>query len=79
MSFDRVEDNASFVANQSFNFPLLCDTERTMGVAYGAAEPGTTDDAKRMGVIIDPQGNVSHYWPAVKARDFPQQALAALG
>ena len=79
MSFDTVEDNASFVVNQSFNFPLLCDTERKMGLAYGATEPGSTSSAKRMGVIIDPQGNVSHYWPAVKARDFPQQALEALG
>ena len=79
MSFDTVEDNASFVANQSFNFPLLCDTERKMGLAYGATEPGSRSSAKRMGVIIDPQGNVSHYWPAVKARDFPQQALEALG
>ena len=79
MSFDSVEDNASFVKNQSFNFPLLCDTERKMGLAYGATQPGSTGDAKRMGVIIDPQGNVSHYWPAVKARDFPQQALEALG
>ncbi len=50
-----------------------------MGLAYGATEPGSKRDAKRMGVIIDPQGNVSHYWPAVKARDFPQQALEALG
>jgi peroxiredoxin Q/BCP len=64
------------VANQQFNFPLLCDTERKMGAAYGA---GTSGSAKRMGVIIDPQGNVSHYWPAVKAKDFPEQALAALG
>ena len=79
MSFDTVKDNASFVANQGFNFPLLCDTERKMGLAYGATQPGSRGDAKRMGVIIDPQGNVSHYWPAVKARDFPDQALEALG
>jgi len=79
VSFDTVEDNASFVKNQSFNFPLLSDTERKMGLAYGATEPGSKRDAKRMGVIIDPEGNVSHYWPAVKARDFPQQALDALG
>ena len=50
-----------------------------MGLAYGATDPGSTSSARRMGVIVGPDGKVSHAWAAVKARDFPQQALDALG
>ena len=51
-----------------------------MGLAYGAAkEPGTGGYAKRIGVIIDPDGTVSHYDPSVNAQSFPTEALAVIG
>ena len=37
MSFDSAEENKAFSEKFSFNFPLLCDTDRKMGLAYGAA------------------------------------------
>ena len=50
-----------------------------MGLAYGAAtEPGTGGYAKRIGVIIDPDGQVSHYDASVNAGDFPGAVLRML-
>ncbi len=47
-----------------------------MGLAYGAAdEPGIGGYAKRVGVIIGPDGNVSHYDPSVNAKGYPAFAL----
>ena len=80
MSFDTAEDNAAFHAKFSFTYPLLCDRDRTMGLAYGAAsEPGTGGYAKRVGVIIDTEGKVSHYDASVSAGDFPNVALGIVG
>ena len=46
-----------------------------MGKAYGADSPG---GAKRVGVIIDAQGIITHYFPKVSAVGFPSQALGLL-
>lgn len=76
MSFDTAEDNGAFHAKFSFTYPLLCDRDRAMGLAYGAAkEPGTGGAAKRVGVVIDPEGKVMHYNPSVSASGFPQTTL----
>ena len=80
VSFDSAADNAGFHEKFRFNYPLLCDTDRTMGLAYGAAsEPGTGGYAKRVGVIIDTEGNISHYDASVSAGDFPNVALGIVG
>lgn len=79
MSFDTVEDNAAFHTKYAFTFPLLCDRDRAMGLAYGAAkEAGTGGAAKRVGVVIDPEGKVIHYSPSVSASSFPTDALAMI-
>jgi peroxiredoxin Q/BCP len=79
VSFDTGEDNAAFAQKFSFTYPLLCDRQRTMGLAYGAAsEPGTGGYANRVGVIIGADGKITHYDPSVSAQDFPQVALDAI-
>ena len=47
-SFDAVEANRKFAEKYSFAFSLLSDTERTLGVAYGAAEDANAGAAKRI-------------------------------
>ena len=51
------------------------DASRAMGIAYGAAEPGSTGNAARIGVIIDPEGIVKAFYPRASTRNFPGQAL----
>ena len=80
ISFDTAEDNKAFVEKFGFTFPLLCDRDRTMGLAYGAAsEPGIGGYAARVGVIIDPEGRVLSYQSSVDAGSFPSQALNLIG
>jgi peroxiredoxin Q/BCP len=75
VSFNTAEQNQAFHQKFSFNFPLLCDVRRTVGIAYGAADSAEAAHAKRVGVIIGPDGHVQHYFPKVDARAFPAQAL----
>jgi hypothetical protein len=46
-----------------------------MGYAYGAAKPGSKGNAARIGIIIDPDGNVLSYHPKASAGGFPELAL----
>jgi peroxiredoxin Q/BCP len=78
VSFDGRAANAAFAEKFHFNFPLLCDTDRKLGVAYGAADDASAAMARRAGVIIDPQGKILEYHAKVAPKDFPDQALAAI-
>ena len=80
MSFDTQAANKRFHKRFSFNFPLLCDTTREMGLAYGAAKrPGRGGAARRIGIIIDPEGLIVHYERSASAWRFPKAALKRLG
>ena len=78
MSFDTPEENRAFSEKFDFNFPLLSDTERAMGVAYGAAPDASAKHAKRIGVIIGPDGTIRDYQASVDASTFPQTVLGHL-
>ncbi len=78
VSFDSVEENMAFVKKFGFQYPLLCDTERQIGVAYGACKSPTDENASRIGYIIDEGGKVAKAYPKVDARSFPETVLAEL-
>ena len=48
-------------------------------VTDGRLPANTGGYAKRVGVIIDPEGKVIHYNPSVSAGDFPNLALGMVG
>jgi thioredoxin-dependent peroxiredoxin len=76
VSFDTPAENRAFAEKFSFNFPLLCDTDRRMGIAYGAADEGAAaGNARRVGVVIGPDGKVREWLPKVDARAYPQEVL----
>ena len=75
MSFDTPAENEAFAQKFSFNFPLLCDVDRKMGVAYGAADDTKAGNARRVGVVIDPQGKIKEWLPKVDARAYPKEVL----
>jgi peroxiredoxin Q/BCP len=79
VSFDTVEDNQAFAEKFSFNFPLLCDTDRAVGVVYGAAdERGSGGFARRISVLIGPDGKVLRVYPKVDVKNHPEQVLEDL-
>jgi peroxiredoxin Q/BCP len=75
VSFDTPAENRAFAEKFSFNFPLLCDTDRKMGLAYGAADEGVAGNARRVGVVIGPDAKVKEWLPKVDARTYPQEVL----
>ncbi len=78
VSFDTPAEQTAFVEKFKFNFPLLSDTERKLGVAFGAAESPSQANAKRVTVLIDPQGKVQRFYPKVDVKSHPEQILKDL-
>jgi peroxiredoxin Q/BCP len=77
VSFDSPAENKKFAEKFSFTFPLLCDTDRAIGTAYGAnADPGK--GAQRVGVVIGPDGKIKAWHGRVDARAWPAEVLKTL-
>ena len=77
MSFDTTADNLAFAEKNHFTFPLICDTDRTIGTAYGAnVDPAK--GAQRVGVVIDRDGTIKEWHERVDARAWPAQIIASL-
>jgi thioredoxin-dependent peroxiredoxin len=75
ISFDSVEDNAAFATKNQFKFPLLCDVDRTVGLAFGAASDLKARAPSRISFLIDEQGVISHAYDRVNPRDHAGQVL----
>ena len=75
VSFDTVGDNCTFAEKHHFNFPLLCDTERKLGMAYGAAEDAQARSAKRISYLIGADGKVKKAYASVKPAEHPAEVL----
>jgi len=77
-SFDDAAANAAFAAKFSFPFPLLCDTDRRLGLAYGAADRPDAGHARRISYVIDERGTIAHAIPDVDPASHSEQLLALL-
>ena len=78
MSFDSQEENAKFAEKFSFPFPLLCDTDRRIGLAYGACDSPKDEYARRIAYVIDENGHIAQAHPKVDVKTYPRQQLATL-
>ena len=77
VSFDTTAQNKAFAEKFSFIFPLICDTDRTIGTAYGAnADP--QKGAQRVGVVIDRDGKIKEWHGRVDARAWPAEVLKTI-
>jgi len=76
VSFDGVDANAAFAKKFGFQYPLLCDTERKIGIAYGACADNTAGHASRISYLIDEHGKIAQAYPKVSPADHPAQVLA---
>lgn len=78
VSVDDATANGAFREKHGLPFPLLCDTERTLGLAYGACEAADARAHRRIAVLIDGDGKVVQLWSKVDPKTFAATALAAL-
>jgi thioredoxin-dependent peroxiredoxin len=73
-----VQDNAAFAKKFHYNFPLLCDTTREIGLAYGACDDPSAGTARRISYIIGPDGRIAKAYPKVNAATHPEEVLKDL-
>lgn len=78
VSFDSVEENRRFAEKFDFPFPLLCDTKREIGLAYGAADSPKDEYARRIAYVIDEEGKIAQAHAKVDAANYPAQQLRTL-
>lgn len=78
VSFDTVEENAAFARKFDFPFPLLCDTDRTIGLAYGACDSPDASYAKRITYVIGPDGTIGQAIEKVNAAAHPAELLETI-
>lgn len=69
-------ENAAFASKFGFDFPLLCDTTRALGLAYGACDDAGAAYARRISFLIGPDGIVRKAYPKVNAAAQPEELLA---
>lgn len=78
VSFDPVDRNAAFALKYAFKFPLLCDVDREIALAYGACSDPKAQHAERMSFLIDEQGKIARAYDRVDPRDHPAKVLAEI-
>jgi thioredoxin-dependent peroxiredoxin len=78
VSFDTAAENAAFAKKFNFPFPLISDTDRKLGMAYGAAESPKDEYARRIAYVIDENGKILQAHPKVDAKTYPTEQLASL-
>lgn len=74
---DSPEDNRAFKEKFDFPYDLLSDTDKSMSIAYGAADAESPRPA-RVSVLVGPDGKVAAVYPKVTPADHPDEVLATL-
>jgi thioredoxin-dependent peroxiredoxin len=78
VSFDTPAENKAFAEKFKFPFPLLCDTDRKLGVTYGAADSSNDEYARRIAYVIDENGKIAQAHAKVDASSYPKWQLENL-
>ena len=78
ISFDNIDENRAFAEKFDFPFRLLCDNDRSVGIAYGAADTPEAGYAKRISYVIGEEGRILHAYPKVDPNTHLDQVLGAL-
>jgi len=74
-SFDTIAANHRFAEEQRFPFPILCDVDRRVGLAYRAARKASDSHPRRITYVIGPDGSIEQ---AIETKDPGAQAGALL-
>lgn len=75
ISFDSETENAMFAEKFDFPYRLLCDTDKSVGLAYGAADNADAGYPARITYVIGPDGKIAQ---AIDTEDPGGQADAIL-
>ena len=76
ITFSPTEDLKQWRDEVGLTADLLCDADRSVALAYGAAESADQERATRVTVIVGPDGRVLKAWAVDNAEAHPTEALA---
>ena len=77
-SNDGAAKNAAFAQEHGFGFPLLCDTDLAVAIAYGAAADASAKAASRIAALVAEDGKVLKVWDPAGKGPFPAEVMASL-
>ena len=63
ITFSATEDLRQWRDEVGLQCDLLSDPDRAVGLAWGAAESADQEKARRMSVLVGPDGNVVKVYP----------------
>ncbi len=79
ISVDDQAKNRAFAEKHDFPFPLLCDTDRRVSLAYGTVDRADDAYARRWTFVIDGEGRIEQaietQRPADQAADLLRDLL----
>ncbi len=78
VSPDTVESHKAFAGKFSLRFPLLADTDKTVGTAYGTwtfKEHRQAFGIVRWSFLIDKDGSIAKIYPNVKPEEHAEMVL----
>lgn len=83
VSPDSVQSHQKFIVKKELGIDLLSDPEHRVIDAYGAWQLKKLYGREYYGVVrstalIDPEGNIAHYWTKVKAKGHAETVKAKL-
>lgn len=70
--------NAAFADKHDFPYPLLCDTDKQVSIAYGACESASSKRAKRISYVIGGDGSIQQAHAEVDTKTHPAAVLESL-
>ncbi len=79
ITFSAPEDLKSWAQEVGLTSELLCDADRTVAMAYGAADSADQERPKRVSVLIGADGKVARVYEAPDPEAHPAEALADMG
>ncbi len=75
-SISSVNANAAFKQKQGFPFPLLCDTERNLSLAFGTVHSARDSIASRYTFVIGADGVIEQSIRTKKPGDQARELLS---
>ena len=78
ITFSPAEELKKWGGEVGLTTQLLCDADRSVAMAYGAAASADQEKATRVSVLIGPDGKVVKTYATPDAEGHPAEALADL-
>lgn len=78
VSFDTQEDSRKFAEKYFFQFPLIPDIDRKIGMMYGACDSPKDEYAKRIAYVIGEDGHIWEAHENVDPATYPHTQLEGL-